>query len=376
MSVKGIKRICITLMVAMIATSILPTAVFAAEETSTETTTETTVTDESKKDESNVDVSEGTPEESEPPATTEGWIQNEDGSISYILNGNKLTGFQEIEDNYYFFNAEGVMQKGLQTVEGKKRYFGEEDGKMVKSKLVTIEKYQYYFDAEGVMVKGTTAKIGSAYYLFSTTGKRYTTTGLKTVGNDKYYVISKTGKVSTKGWQAVIVKSGKKQYKRAYYCTPESGVIAKKGAKIGYVKIPSKGYLGEAYYYGVKTLDKNGWSLKSAFNYSKKLKYYGRSYRTKYVETYALRGFKTKKGNCYVMAATFNVQAKLLGYDIKQVYGKVDLPHSWTEVKHNGKTYVYDPNFTNETGRNGYKIYYGKKGTWRYHKFGNVKYSY
>ena len=41
-------------------------------------------------------------------------------------------------------------------------------------------------------------------------------------------------------------------------------------------------------------------------------------------------------------------------------------PHSWTEIVENGKIYVYDPNFTNETGRNGYRITYGQSGTWRY----------
>ena len=63
------------------------------------------------------------------------------------------------------------------------------------------------------------------------------------------------------------------------------------------------------------------------------------------------------------------VMAKLLGYDIHQVAGKVDLPHSWTVIKQNGREWVYDPNFTNETGRNGWKIYYGKRGTWRYNHY-------
>lgn len=68
------------------------------------------------------------------------------------------------------------------------------------------------------------------------------------------------------------------------------------------------------------------------------------------------------------MAATFYIQAKLLGYDVHQVKGKVAglNPHSWTVIRHGKKEWVYDPNFKNETGRNGWKIWYGKKGTWRY----------
>jgi hypothetical protein len=68
------------------------------------------------------------------------------------------------------------------------------------------------------------------------------------------------------------------------------------------------------------------------------------------------------------MASTFYIQAKLLGYDIHQVQGKVAYiwPHSWTVIRQDGKEWVYDPNFRNETGRNGWKIWYGKSGTWRY----------
>jgi len=32
----------------------------------------------------------------------------------------------------------------------------------------------------------------------------------------------------------------------------------------------------------------------------------------------------------------------------------------------NGTTYVYDPDFTHEHGRNGFQITYGTSGTWRY----------
>ena len=69
------------------------------------------------------------------------------------------------------------------------------------------------------------------------------------------------------------------------------------------------------------------------------------------------------------MAATFYIMAKLLGYDVHQVAGKVDLPHSWTVIRQDGREWVYDPNFKNETGRNGWKIYYGKKGTWKYNHY-------
>ena len=72
------------------------------------------------------------------------------------------------------------------------------------------------------------------------------------------------------------------------------------------------------------------------------------------------------------MACTFYRMAKMLGYELYPISGWVPAsrggmtPHSWTEIVEDGKTYVYDPNFTNETGRNGYRIIYGQSGTWRY----------
>ena len=90
------------------------------------------------------------------------------------------------------------------------------------------------------------------------------------------------------------------------------------------------------------------------------------------IEWFADFGFTYRKGNCYVMAATFYEMAVLLGYAPRQMSGRVPLasggwgPHSWVEIDFNGQTYVFDPDFTYGTGRNGYMISYGQTGTWRY----------
>ena len=52
--------------------------------------------------------------------------------------------------------------------------------------------------------------------------------------------------------------------------------------------------------------------------------------------------------------------------DVAYVERRAEGESSWTVIKEKGRWYVYDPNFRNETGRNGYRIWYGKKGTWRY----------
>ena len=92
-------------------------------------------------------------------------------------------------------------------------------------------------------------------------------------------------------------------------------------------------------------------------------------------EAMALYGFQNGVGDCYVMAATFYYMAKTLGYDAHQMAGYVPLSsggmgvHSWVEIDMNGTTYVFDPDFTNETGRNGYQITYGTSGTWVYSSY-------
>ena len=126
-------------------------------------------------------------------------------------------------------------------------------------------------------------------------------------------------------------------------------------------------------------LDTVGWDLQAAFNAAAGITYYGQTADMPQdtdhsLEFYADFGFNNGKGNCYVMAAMFCEMARLLGYDAHLISGKVPLlkggygPHSWTEINVNGTVYVCDPDFTNETKRNGYMITYGQSGTWKYVK--------
>lgn len=128
-------------------------------------------------------------------------------------------------------------------------------------------------------------------------------------------------------------------------------------------------------------LDEIGWDLEAAFRWSAGLTYdrHDKTMPRTAAEgtiAYADFGFDKGKGNCYVMAATFCEMARLLGYDARQISGFVPLgsqingqnigPHSWVEIDMDGTTYVFDPDFTNETGNNGFMITYGQSGTWRY----------
>ena len=122
-----------------------------------------------------------------------------------------------------------------------------------------------------------------------------------------------------------------------------------------------------------------GRDLYACFRYSAGIPYYRSTPdpQSGYTNSqwYALYGFKHYRGHCYVHAATFYWLAKNLGYEAYYLQGYVPrkgggvVTHGWVEIVMNGTTYVFDPNFTNETGRNGYKITYGTSGTWRYQSY-------
>ena len=287
-------------------------------------------------------------------------------------------GKKDVAGKYYYFNSNGERVTGLVTISGSKYFFNPE----MKTGIVKIGKAVYKFNSDGKAYTGkgwidnntryakgdgtvdnSVMKIGKSYYLFNeNSGVKVTNKGFITQSGKTYYISSG---VVTLGWKAI----GKKAH--FFYKSGSNLGAQAKNTTIGYLKIPAKGYLGEAYALGIKKLNKTKWTLKQAYRNSYKIRYQGRWWRQKTAEKYALKGFKKNKGNCYVMASTFYIQAKLLGYNVRQIEGKVNgrHPHSWTQIKQDGKWRVYDPNFRNETGRSGWKIYYGKKGTWRYNRY-------
>lgn len=243
------------------------------------------------------------------PTPVKGWNEKH---TSYYKHGKPVTGRVKIKGKHYFFSKKGIMKTGVQKVKKKMYFFKPENG-------VQVEKTGLY--------------------------------------KNKYYM--KKGVLQTG-----FIEDGSS----AWFFKPDGTM--QKGGKVKYLSIPKSGNLGSAYANGLRVLNRNGWTLEKAYSWSYHLRYANRWMRKKTSEEYANVGFETGTGNCFVMAATFYIQGKLLGYDIHQVHGYIGkAPHSWTIIKQQGRTWVYDPNFRNETGRNGWKVYYGKPGTWRYSGF-------
>ncbi len=122
-----------------------------------------------------------------------------------------------------------------------------------------------------------------------------------------------------------------------------------------------------------------GRNLRAAFDWSKSIRYDINALLLSqipagadHMEYMARMGFEQHYGNCYVMAACFTQMARVLGYDAHLIEGQVPYrngsfgPHGWCEIDIGGTTYVFDPDFEYQTGKNGYYFTYGTSGTWRY----------
>ena len=133
----------------------------------------------------------------------------------------------------------------------------------------------------------------------------------------------------------------------------------------------------EQYPQACAILDQIGWNLQAAENWAAGCSYVTMS-TTLSSREYADYTFTRHAGNCYGMAAAVYEMARAMGYDAHQMTGYVPLrggsmgPHSWVEVVIDGVTYLCDPDFQHETGRNGYLIHYGQSGTWRYSNYSRM----
>ena len=281
-----------------------------------------------------------------------------DGKKYYAdANGKIMTGWVKYENSWYYLQTEkecpetpGAMMTGWFKQNNNWYYLNPaRDGKMVASEWMLIDGRWYHFYGGGGMETGWTKQNGNWYHLNANGAME---TGWIIMNDDWYYLYPAGNSLGA----------------------PE-GAMAVNTVINGYVVAPD-GVYNEAYQGAYNVLNRVGWNLWAEYNWSANLPYVNYSNDpSPGSKNFAIHGFKTKTGDCYVMAGTFYYMAKLLGYDAHQIAGYVPLRsgnmgvHSWVEIDMNGSTYVFDPDFTHESGRNGYQISYGMSGTWRYSNY-------
>ena len=346
---------------------------------------------------------------------TEGWLIQKEGK--YYLDpetGVLVTGLKEVDGKKYYFEPSGEipgkMAEGWKEIEKQTYYFVPETGQM-KLGWSTIDGKKYYFEKDGHQTTGWRSLGGKKYYFVPETGqmklgwstidgKKYyfekdgnQTTGWRSIGGKMYYFTEKTG-VLRKGWLTL----GNTKYYLNKDGSRFSGIRSIGGKKYYFQKngellTNEKCYEINGKFYNIdkdgvmkevpkvkalatKVLDKEGWNLESAFEWTSELKYEDRTIEladgVKEADYLAIYGFEKEKGNSFVMASTFYQMAKILGYDVHYVKGKIQyksgrlVSHGWCEIDEDGKTYVCDPYFAHEGGKNGIMFEYGDKGTWIY----------
>lgn len=303
-----------------------------------------------------------------------GWLLQDEGW--YYLDVEKdgamfNAGWKYINSSWYYFDTNGVMKTGW-------LYYGE---------------HWYYLSSYGDMSVDEWDCINSKWYHFYNSGEMET--GWTYYKNNWYY-LSPYGDMSVNEWDYInsnwyyfdengIMQTGWFLYNgNWYYLYPANnnagksiGAMAQNTTIDGYFISQDGIWINDEAYQGAySVLNQVGWNLWSAYNWSANLPYVNYSNDpSPGSRDFAIHGFQTKTGDCYVMAATFYYMAKALGYDAHQMAGYVPLRgggqgvHSWVEIDMDGSTYVFDPDFTHETKRNGYQITYGMSGTWRYSNY-------
>ena len=90
-------------------------------------------------------------------------------SSNNIADVPSVTGIWKLETGgWRFYNKSGVMQKGFCYIDGKKYYFGPNDG-LMKVGWQKIGRYYYYFGTDGAMKLGW-QKISGRWYYFDKAG--------------------------------------------------------------------------------------------------------------------------------------------------------------------------------------------------------------
>lgn len=187
------------------------------------------------------------------PAT--GWFDKD--SLRYYLDettGQMFTGWKQLADKWYFFNAGGSMNTGWLQDNGA-RYYLNSDGTMATGWLDLNGQYYYLEASSGQMVTGWKDLNGKRYYLqdsgamatgwLDRDGKRYylnndgsMVTGWHADGSSRYYM-AEDGAIST-GW---------KKLDNSWYFFNSNGVMS-----TGWVN-PD----GSWYYLGNEGTMQSGW---------------------------------------------------------------------------------------------------------------------
>lgn len=168
----------------------------------------------------------------------------------YDENGEMLTGWQTVGNyTYYFSKKNGAALKGWHKISGNYYYFNTKY-RLVKNKWI---KNKYYVDENGVRVYGLLTLGTKTYYLHASTGLK--TTGWATIGKYTYYFDSDGVMVKDAWVEDRYLKANGRMAKSTWvgaYYVNSSGYKTGKTRSTGFFTSSSKTYYLDENYTKVK----------------------------------------------------------------------------------------------------------------------------
>lgn len=125
-----------------------------------------------------------------------GWQKINNHWYYYNGDGDMQTGWQKIDGKFYYMNFSGVMLTGWQAINGKWYYLNPSGDR--KSGWLWLDNHWYYLDSNGVMLTGL-IRIGSVSYYCNSDGEMLT--GWQVV-NGRWRYFDSSGVMKT-GWQKI-----------------------------------------------------------------------------------------------------------------------------------------------------------------------------
>ena len=161
-------------------------------------------------------------EETGKPAKNK-WIDEYYNQFYVKDDGYMATGWQKIDNAWYYFDTDGIMQRGWRTI-GNARYHFSMDG-IMQTGWQKVNNKWYYLSAGGAMQTGW-QKIGKVWYYFNTDGVMQT--GWQKIGSSWYYF--GTGGAMQTGWRSEAAGTTSAQAER---CRPAGRRSATNGTISG-----------------------------------------------------------------------------------------------------------------------------------------------
>ncbi len=280
-------------------------------------------------------------------ARASGWQSMEDGVRYFNDEGIMLMGWQTIDGNRYHFNTSGIMYTGFVTMADGVRYFTE-NGIMLTG-WQKLEDKTHHFDENGLMSIGWADIDGNRYH-FNASGIMYT--GLIKMADGTYY-FSEEGIMQT-GWQTINDDQ--------YYFGEDGKMVTNQtvdGLIIGNDGIAMSQALSNITVQTQSILASNGTSVNDIYNYMRATNRYKKTEATKtlaqieeigwtYFVQYSMDHYYAV---CYYLAAKMDFLLREAGHTCRIVHathGSGD--HYWNQVYVNGTWVNYDCT-------NGYRAY-------------------